>query len=290
VTALWLIAALYASVFVMLVIVGKGGVDSHAYWVAWKHPLYLHAAPGRGDAYLYSPLFAQVLKPLTLLPWPVFGIMWAGLIAAVYAWLLAPVGPRWGVLWIALVIPDVVYGNVFSLFALVLVWGVRYPGLWAFPLLTKVTPGLGVVWFAFRREWRSLAVALGTTASVAAFSIIFAPHLWVDWVKMMISSGGHPVPNPVVPLSLPVFVRLPVALGLVAVAARKNRYTLLAPAMALATPVFGPACFAVLAALPRLRAEEHRRRSTAADANIPDSDAGSRLPKATTWSPLPDSQ
>ena len=39
---------------------------------------------------------------------------------------------------------------------LAIVAAFRWPALWAFPLLTKVTPGVGVLWFAVRREWRAL--------------------------------------------------------------------------------------------------------------------------------------
>ena len=47
------------------------GWDAHAYYVAWSGGLY-EELPGTVDAYNYSPLFAQVIWPLTLLPWPVF--------------------------------------------------------------------------------------------------------------------------------------------------------------------------------------------------------------------------
>ncbi len=39
--------------------------------------------------------------------------------------------------------------------------GFRYPATWAFVLLAKVTPGIGLLWFLVRREWRNLAIALG---------------------------------------------------------------------------------------------------------------------------------
>ena len=42
----------------------------------------------------------------------------------------------------------------------------RHPAAWAFPLLTKVTTGVGVLWFAFRRDWRSLGIAIGATAVI----------------------------------------------------------------------------------------------------------------------------
>ena len=53
----------------------------------------------------------------------------------------------------------IVQGQLDMVFAVVAVLGLRWPALWAVPLLTKITPGIGIVWFLVRREWRSLAIA-----------------------------------------------------------------------------------------------------------------------------------
>ena len=47
-------------------------------------------------------------------------------------------------------------------------------------LLTKVTPGVGLLWFAVRREWRALAIALGVTGAIVAVSLLVNGQLWVD--------------------------------------------------------------------------------------------------------------
>ncbi len=49
--------------------------------------------------------------------------------------------------------------------------GFRYPAAWSLILLTKITPGIGLLWFAVRREWRALAIALGATAAIASVSL-----------------------------------------------------------------------------------------------------------------------
>lgn len=262
--------ALYTAVFVLMAVVGMAGYDSHAYWSAWHHGLYLNAQAGGKAAYLYSPAFAQILKPLTWLPWPVFRLAWLALITAIYAWLLAPVSVRWRLLWWMLVFPDIFYGNVFSILALVLVLGARYPFLWAFPLLTKILPAVGLAWFALRREWRKFGIALGVTAVIVVVSVAISPlfggpHLWRDWVRMLIAQKGYATrtSNPVLGIDIPLFVRGPVAGSLIWLAVRKNRYLLLAPAMVVATPVFGPVCLAILAALPRLRMAERSHRASA---------------------------
>jgi hypothetical protein len=148
-----------------------------------------------------------------------------------------------------LVVPEIVDGNIWALFAVVLVVGFRRPGAWAFPLLTKVTAGVGLLWFAARREWRPALVAVATTAAVVAVSIAATPSLWHDWLAFVRHGGGYATHGRLVP---PV-VRLPVALLLVLVAVRRTRPSWLAPAMLLAAPVFGTYNFALLAALPRLR-------------------------------------
>ena len=54
------------------------------------------------------------------------------------------------------VIEDLVRGNIHVLLAVTILAGFRYPGAWSFVVLTKVTPGIGLLWFAIRREWGAL--------------------------------------------------------------------------------------------------------------------------------------
>ena len=60
---------------------------------------------------------------------------------------------------------EIAGGNISLLLALAIVAGFSRPWTWAFVILTKITPGIGLLWFALRREWRSLAIALGATAA-----------------------------------------------------------------------------------------------------------------------------
>jgi hypothetical protein len=59
-------------------------------------------------------------------------------------------------------------GNIEVLVALAVVLGFRWPAAWSFILLTKITPGVGLLWFAVRREWRSLAIVAVATGGIAA--------------------------------------------------------------------------------------------------------------------------
>ena len=84
---------------------------------------------------------------------------------------------------------EVAGGNVSLLLAVAIVVGFRWPAAWALVLLTKLTPGIGLLWFAVRREWRSLAIALGATAAIVAVSFVILPDQWRDWVDVVIRNA-----------------------------------------------------------------------------------------------------
>ena len=58
-------------------------------------------------------------------------------------------------------------GNIQLMLALAIVLGFRWPATWAFVVLTKLTPGIGALWFALRRQWRSFGIAVGATLAIA---------------------------------------------------------------------------------------------------------------------------
>jgi hypothetical protein len=259
---LWVPAILTVALAVAVVVSGSLGLDAHAYWAAWRNHLY-SAVPQQHDAYLYSPAFAQVLWLLTLLPWPIFCAFWVGTVAGIYLWLLAPVELAWRIPLLLLCSHDIITGNVWSFFALVVVFGFRHPSLWSFPLLTKVTPAVGPIWFFARREWRSLAVALSVTAAVATVSLAIDPHLWSKWVRLLVHPGGfeNPTRGTLRPMFYPstavsLAVRMPIALAITVWAARTNRRWLLAVAMVIAEPVFTSNALVILAAIPRIATSE----------------------------------
>lgn len=226
------------------------GVDSaHAYWHAWQQDLY-GPAPGMPDAYSYSPVFAQVLHPLTLLPWPLFLLVWSCVLVAALGWLLWPLAPGWRWLALGYTAPAaVVIGNIEPLLALAAVVGTQRPVGWAFPLLTKVTPGLGPLWFALCGEWRRCALAVGGTLGVVAASVALDPEPWGRWVEFL-AEHGRSTPTPFLPLP----VRLAAAVVLVAWAARRRRAWVVPVAMVLAMPLWSSGVLLLLTAVPRMRA------------------------------------
>jgi hypothetical protein len=125
----------------------------------------------------------------------------------------------------------------------------RYPAAWAFVLLTKVTPGIGLLWFAVRREWRSLGIALGVTAAIAAVSIAIDARLWREWItEGLLPVAGANVAQP--HIDIPLAIRLPAAAILVAWGARTDRRWAVPAASALALPVLWLAGLSILAAIP----------------------------------------
>lgn len=220
-------------------------VDAYAYWVTAHGPMYDGAVAGTLGAYVYSPAFAQVLAPVTWLPWAAFVAGWTALNMGIVWWLLG----RWSLpAMVFLPIPfEIVSGNVHLLYAAVIVAGFRYPAAWALPLLTKVAPGLGLVWFAVRREWRALSIALGVTAAIAAASFVLDAEAWRTWISVLTDSSSTPATvGWFLPVSL--LIRLPVALVVAAAAGLTGRAWLLPIAVTLAMPVVWVNSLAVLAA------------------------------------------
>ena len=193
--------------------------DAYGIWNAWSGGLY--DIPWlEYEAYVYSPAFAQLIYPFTLLPWPVFAALWTGLAIGILFWMRVP----W-MLAFPGVIDDILRGNihVFLAGAVVLaVW--RQPwgaGAWAFPFLTKVTPGIGILWHPLRGEWRALWVGLGLTAAIVGVSVLLTPDLWAEWISLLAANVGADPRIQVIPL--PFLVRLPIAVVLIVVAARWTR-------------------------------------------------------------------
>ncbi len=167
--------------------------DTYAYWsVDAKAPYHFDFSPDQYGAFRYSPAIAQLFSLFHFLPWPAFAIGWFVILALVVAWL----GRRWSLALLVFfpIVWDGYLGNIEILLAAAMVLGFRKPAAWSFVLLTKVTPGIGLLWFVARREWRNLAIALGATAIIAGVSFAIAPALWLDWPRSILSVQGRPAP------------------------------------------------------------------------------------------------
>jgi hypothetical protein len=207
-------------------------VDAEAYWGLDLATIYQGVQLGDQDAFLYSPVVAWLFLPFSALPYEVFYALLATVNLAALVWLLG-----WELaalsLFLVPVSNEVARGNVHLLLAAAVVLGFRYPATWAWVLLTKVTPGIGLLWFAFRRQWRNLAIAAGATAAITAVSFVIAPDLWQRWFALL--AGNVEATRPSV-LEIPVLPRLALAAGLLALGVWRDRPAIVPVAAMLALP------------------------------------------------------
>lgn len=228
-------------------------LDLHAYWATRDGISYAGSNPFLIGAYLYAPAFAQLIGPLTALPWPVFAATWTLLSVLVYAWLVG----RWAipVLFSIAVGLELYLGQIDILLAAAIVVGFRYPVAWAFPLLTKVAPGVGLLWFLVRREWRNLALAIAATVGIAAISAIFAPEAWRGWTDLLRRSVEERQTIDGAYLFIPIWLRLPAAAAIIVWGARTDRYWTVPVGVLLAMPILWINVFTLLIAVIPLRDE-----------------------------------
>jgi hypothetical protein len=242
------------------------GFDALSYWdYTIRDPYYL--THGTMGSFVYSPVAARLFAADSVLSWQSFLVIWLGILLATAVWLGGwhARGGGWGrsgwlyVLAFPPVAVELYHGNIHLLLAAAIALGFRYPATWAFVLLTKVTPGVGLLWFAVRREWRSLAVALGVTGVLVAASLFIDSGLWPQWIDKELLVSLRQTPNqPQLPV--PLLIRLPIAAALVIWGARTNRKWAVPVSAAIALPVLWFAGLAVLAAIPALNRPELQER------------------------------
>jgi hypothetical protein len=196
----------------------------------------------------------QLIWPLTLLPFEVFQAIWIAAALGVLVWLLGAVPaaialafpPTARALWL-----DIGNGNIHVFMAAAIVLGLRWPGWWAFLLLTKVTPGIGLAWFAIRRDWAALWIGVGVTASIVIVSTVLTPGPWFEWIMTLATlpptagEAAHGITH--------LALRIPAALVILGFAAWTNRPWLVPFAVLLALPIIWLwNSLSLLAAVPRL--------------------------------------
>lgn len=232
------------------------GQEAFCYWIANLNSPYSLSDWGSPIAYVYSPAFLQAMLPLTHLPWLLFMAIWTGLLIGAVRFLT---GPRLFAAGVLLATVELAGGNISLLLAVAIVAGFRWPAAWSFVLLTKVTPGIGLLWFVVRREWRQLGIALGATVLVIAASSIFMPRAWLDWFNLLTGLAGRDGTWAAVPI--PLVVRMPVAVAVVVWGARTNRRWTVPVAAMLALPALWYGALTMLLAVIALRDPERNQGS-----------------------------
>jgi hypothetical protein len=219
--------------------------DAHAYWAVDLANPYTRPI-ATTDAFTYPPPAALFFAVLGHLPFEVFEAIWTLVIGFALLWLTGPFALLFLVL--PVVASDLYLGNIHVLLGAAVVGSLRRPGLWAIPLLTKPTVGVGLLWYVARGEWRRLGVALVVTAALAALAFVLAPALWGQWIDYVLATGVSPNVGTAYWVPLPLLLRLPAAAILVVWGARTNHPWTLPTAAMLGLPVLWLVGLAMLAA------------------------------------------
>ena len=207
------------------------GQEAISYWGPRLDAMYANPQWTTTGAYVYSPAFLQLIAPLKALPWIAFMGVWTAILIVAVRFLT---GPRLFAIGVLLAAAELAGGNISLLLAVAIVVSFRWPAAWALILLTKVTPGIGLLWFAVRGEWRNLGIALGATAAVIAVSAAIMPGAWLEWLHVLTSIAGRDPTWAAVPI--PFMVRLPIAVAVVVWGARTDRRWTVPVACMLALP------------------------------------------------------
>jgi hypothetical protein len=231
--SLVLIGIIAAIVYwVYLTKTGGAPVDVRAYWAADPANLYPHPEAGEKNGFNYSPLFDTLVGPGRLLSFEAFVAIWRAILLVALVYLAGPFTIF--VLFTVPVASEINAGNIQILLALAIVKGFRWPATWSFVLLTKVTPGIGLLWFALRRQWRALAIAFGFTAALVAVSFLGRPGTWFDYLALWTT---EPAPA-VSPYYLSLWQRLPFAIAFIVFGAWRGYRWPVVVGSTLALPVY----------------------------------------------------
>ena len=217
--------------------------DAAAYYYADTPYDWSDSPTGGAPEFRYSPAFLWLVAPLRLLPWELFAALWFAAHVGVLLYLRIP----W-MLAFPGVVDDAVRGNINTFLALAVVLIVRRTAspLWGAFFLTKVTPGVAVVWHLARGEYREFAAAAAVTAAVVGIGYLLDPQLWSQWFASLFA-GQETFPATVAQ-AVPMPFRVALAAVLSAYAARSGRAWLLPIAIIAAMPGIWTSAFAFLVA------------------------------------------
>jgi Glycosyltransferase family 87 len=224
------------------------GQDAYCYWFPSLDDPYARSDWTDPIAYVYSPAFLQLLQPIRILPWQAYMAVWTLILLGA---LVVLTGRRWLAVGVVLGLMELAGGNIHLLIAAAIVLGFRHPWTWSIVLLTKITPGVGLLWFVVRREWRNLAIALGATAAIVLASFLVMPDAWRSWGEVLSRVAGRDGTWAAVPI--PFVVRFPVAVAVVVWGAWTGRRWTVPVASMLALPALWYGGLSMLLAVIALR-------------------------------------
>jgi glycosyl transferase family 87 len=167
-------------------IVGDPLNDAHAYYDAASRlnaggPLYPAGIdPTTNRIYLYPPLLAILLRPLALLPYEAFALIWELIVIACFVWLLQHLGVRKRSTWIAVGLLGVPIAWALTVaqahVPMTLLMALGQPWSIAAAANLKLFPVLIALYWIGRRDWESLAAFLAWGALLILAQVLIEPN------------------------------------------------------------------------------------------------------------------
>ncbi len=167
--------------------------DAHAYYDAAARlnagqPLYPASIdPSTNLAYLYPPLLAIVLRPLALLGYEAFALIWEAVVLACFVLLLRRLGVRSQRTWLAIGLLGVPIGWALSIaqahVPLTLLLAIGQPWSVALAANLKLFPAFVVLWWIGRRDGQAVAAFLGWSTLLVLVQVVLDPSGVVDYLK-----------------------------------------------------------------------------------------------------------
>ena len=136
--------------------------------------------------YPYPPLLAVLFRPLALLPFAAAAAIWEVVVLASFVVTVWWMGLRRPETWLALGILalPIAWCLVIGQAQVVLTMFTAIGAPWSIAIATniKLFPGLIVLWWIGRRDWRSLGIFVATLAALGLLQLVLAPQATMDYV------------------------------------------------------------------------------------------------------------
>jgi hypothetical protein len=191
--ALAVIGAAAGVAVAWLHVLGDPLAAAHAYYEAASRlnagqPLYpANLNPNENHIYLYPPLFAMALRPLALLPYEWFALIWELAVVATFVWLLQHLGVRKRSTWIAVGLLGVPIGWALTIaqahIPMTLLMAMGQPWSIALAANLKLFPALIALYWLGRRDWESFLAFLVWSALLIALQVVIDANNTLAFVK-----------------------------------------------------------------------------------------------------------
>jgi hypothetical protein len=153
-------------------------------------PLYPPGLDANSNAiYLYPPLFAVLLRPLALLPYAWFVLVWELIVVASFVAVLRHLGVRRRSTWIAIGLLGIPVGWALSIaqaqVPLTLLLAIGQPWSVAAAANVKLFPALLILYWLGRRDWQSAAAFVVWSLLLVLAQLLLEFRGTIDYVQQL---------------------------------------------------------------------------------------------------------